>query len=393
MKALISVRLDDGGAGIVLVSGVCRSDFECMTDTEDGNILHQSLAKGPPEWKSGSGKSRTSSVPKGCIDNEEENLTSLWRKPWFVTSIGAAAGATALSGFLSWWCPVGAEAAPTADGSAIKSYSSASEIRRYYQTLSTNCDKGSSVFDWIMKCMPDPLPRPEPSIDDINSLISGHELATLRLPWVASNKMRHGGKMEASMRNATVDGWKEFDWSFCDKPGGRILCTDHTDHYYGAPFKFDFPTVWEAVVHIADPTQCSFQYHSSDEQKRLAAIRRGVAGGKWAGIDVDNASEDMLYQLGLKVLSLSTVTGSVTENCIEARVGHYKFDEEGPCYTTEFGVSVRDMALYNTAMTRGYDASQIDWQCSLFEDEEDAKQKLEEFWRTEVTGWMPEERG
>ncbi|EZG56365.1 hypothetical protein GNI_104310 [Gregarina niphandrodes] len=106
------------------------------------------------------------------------------------------------------------------------------------------------------------------------------------------------------MRNVTMDAWKELDWSSCSKTDGRILCAsvggdeDLVGHYFASPFEFDFPTVWEAIVHYLKPTQCSYQCHSLQEGERLEMIRLGTTAGRWAGIDVDGASEEMLHELG-----------------------------------------------------------------------------------------------
>ncbi|EZG43573.1 putative transmembrane protein, partial [Gregarina niphandrodes] len=133
------------------------------------------------------------------------------------------------------------------------------EALKYQRALAYDC-LAVSEYDLVNQCHPNPEKRPEPNIDDITTLLSGYELATLRVPPGTCNDAFHRMKPQ-SMVKAAPGGWKTLDWS--QVGGGNIVCTDEngqdvTCHYFGEPFKYDLPTVWDAVNYYVKPYQCLF---------------------------------------------------------------------------------------------------------------------------------------
>ncbi|EZG45938.1 hypothetical protein GNI_136110 [Gregarina niphandrodes] len=205
------------------------------------------------------------------------------------------------------------------------------------------------------------------------------------------------GTFESPMRNATMDDWNNLNWVACGDTGGRILCTVGEDplsnlvgHYFSVPFEFGFPTVWRTIVRNLKPDTCSFQCHTRDETEHLLMIRRGMASAKWAGIDLKDASEDELYQLGRQAHNLTTLS-QTTGDCFEVDFASLMrhplpWKRRYTLYqVTGFHIPAVKFATdhrLSLKKTR-YRHDDYDLFCHVFKDENDAKQKLQEFWKHE----------
>ncbi|EZG78331.1 hypothetical protein GNI_037860 [Gregarina niphandrodes] len=148
--------------------------------------------------------------------------------------------------------------------------------------------------------------------------------------------------------------------------------------------------MWEAIVHNQKPTQCSYQCNSNDEAERRIAIRRGLVGGKWAGIDVYSTNEQNLVLLGIEVGKLLTTVTNQDRSCFEGRIGFegaleppksiavgdiLKFQTPEYLLTEHYHTLLRGTGLQNEKRTS--------YSCSGFDDERNAKKSLREFWRKE----------
>ncbi|EZG44014.1 putative transmembrane protein [Gregarina niphandrodes] len=306
-----------------------------------------------------------------CIEIEgqavRERSEGFWRRPGLFKRLGIVGIATAsglvITGFLLYRfgpryggrssdttaynssssdttassSTVGAyELAPTASGTAIPGITTSSstlsttrfpstagrnmcegttfgltEPEKYQRALACDClaVSESSLFT---NCHPNPEKRPEPSVDVIASLLSGYELATLRVPSGTCKETLHRSKTQTVVR-AEVGGWRMLDWSELSE-GGQIVCTDENGlnlncHYFGAPSKFDFPTVWDAINLYVKPYQClaaSNPKSQKHEVEYYGGRARGVA--RYVGGDLYGLSDDHLEQLGLKVVQLNPLS-------------------------------------------------------------------------------------
>ncbi|EZG60552.1 putative transmembrane protein, partial [Gregarina niphandrodes] len=131
------------------------------------------------------------------------------------------------------------------------------------------------------------------------SMISAQELAVLK----AGSCREAFADLKAPLIEATMNGWEQLDWSDCADSGGWVICTDDRSsisecYSFGFPYRFDFPTVWEAVVHRLKPSKCSFRCN-----KRLVAYRKYLQRG-WVltesiGEDPFRSSERHIHDVGL----------------------------------------------------------------------------------------------
>ncbi|EZG55866.1 hypothetical protein GNI_108080 [Gregarina niphandrodes] len=114
---------------------------------------------------------------------------------------------------------------------------------------------------------------------------------------------------------ATSRGWESFiwldlDWGDCAEYGGRIVCTRDQNtgddylgcHYFGTPWQYDLPTVWEGIVRHVKPNRCSYRCNDQDEHDKLLTVRRALEiAGSIPGVDLDGVSEQDLYTIGREV--------------------------------------------------------------------------------------------
>ncbi|EZG43017.1 putative transmembrane protein, partial [Gregarina niphandrodes] len=178
------------------------------------------------------------------------------------------------------------------------------EAEKYLRALAYNC---LAVPDLINQCHPNPDKRPEPTIDDITTLLSGYELATLRATPGTCNDALHQNKSQSIVK-AAPGGWEKLDWSHVSG-GGKVICTDEnsqdvTCHYFGEPFKYDLPTVWGAVNYCLKPYQCLCTEHLTlGDRLEYGGRARGVA--KWLGGDLYGFDERRMREAGFVAENLN----------------------------------------------------------------------------------------
>ncbi|EZG43256.1 putative transmembrane protein [Gregarina niphandrodes] len=209
------------------------------------------------------------------------------------------------------------------------------EALKYQRALAHECS-GVSGSDCVNQCHPNPEKRPEPNIDDITTLLSGYELATLRVPSGSCNDAFHRMKPQ-SMVKAAPGGWKTLDWS--QVSGGKVICTDEngqdmTCHYFGDPFKYDLPTVWDAVNYYLKPYQCLFT-DNGDTGIRLeyrGGRARGVA--KWVGGDLYGFDDARAHEVGYLVTHLNKGPIVLFNKIIQQDIPVTYCDSDGPTCRT-----------------------------------------------------------
>ncbi|EZG44585.1 hypothetical protein GNI_145840 [Gregarina niphandrodes] len=115
-----------------------------------------------------------------------------------------------------------------------------------------------------------------------------------------------------SMVKAAPGGWKTLDWSQVN--GGKVICADEngqdmTCHYFGDPFKYDLPTVWDAVNYYLEPYQCLFTDNGNigDRLEYRGGRARGI--GKWVGKDLYGCSDSDALLVGFLVQRQSNGRG------------------------------------------------------------------------------------
>ncbi|EZG43420.1 putative transmembrane protein [Gregarina niphandrodes] len=227
------------------------------------------------------------------------------------------------------------------------------EAEKYQRALAHDC-LVTSEFDVVNQCHPNPEKRPEPSIDDITTLLSGYELATLRVPDGTCNDALHRMKPQ-SMVKAAPGGWKALDWSQVN--GGKVVCTDEngqdvTCHYFGEPFKYDLPTVWDAVNHYLKPYQCLFTENQKDPGQELeykGGRARGIA--KWLGADIYGFAGWDLWRVGYMAETLNEGANTRTQYGRQVIPTSY-CDSNGPtCRTNLSEYCQCDMIEMSTVAT------------------------------------------
>ncbi|EZG45965.1 hypothetical protein GNI_136010 [Gregarina niphandrodes] len=380
-----------GGSMALVLTVPSTPDFE---ESETNGLSPDGLS---PEWKITTLK-ESSGDRHDDIDTDRfpEPTASFYRRPWFLIAVGSM-GVTTL-GVLGWLCfrhsGDSSDSQVLSEETAVSSYSpcdatvfGASDVLRYEHALSCDCEV-ESKSDWIMRCKPDPRPRGLPRIEDKNPLLSPHELATLRVPSEFSIMSYYNKGMKVPFEKAEANGWQKLGWRNCGRSGGKIYCSDGEDffgHYFGVPFKFDFVAVWEAIAQYLKPTTCSFQCHDEDQLSRLRGIRRGIAAGKWAGIDVHRATEDKLYDLGTQAFNLTEKAFSwLSGDCFESDMIYYanfkarRHHAEVTDYL-DFTGALRK--FYEVPIkTRHFRTPQYDGECWYFPDSNAAKLALRLFW-------------
>ncbi|EZG57374.1 hypothetical protein GNI_097810 [Gregarina niphandrodes] len=176
-------------------------------------------------------------------------------------------------------------------------FSRLSDAERYKYAVSCDC-KAQSESDLVVNCKPVATERKSGNIT-----MSAHDLAWLRIPSDTCKGIYDNNK-NASMVDATADGWKTLDWSSC-MWGGKVVCVDDRGedlscHYFNHPFKHDFPRVWEAVIRHLKPARCLLADHGDIKPNYLYHLARGRAAAEWLGSDIYGIVQQRLYSaLGL----------------------------------------------------------------------------------------------
>ncbi|EZG60554.1 hypothetical protein GNI_090300 [Gregarina niphandrodes] len=223
----------------------------------------------------------------------------------------------------------------------------------------------------------------KPSFDGA-SMISAQELAVLK-----EGSCREAfADLKAPLIEATMKGWEQLDWSDCVDGGGWVICTDDRSsisecYRFGYPYRFDFPTVWEAVVHRLKPAKCSFRCNEGNTEYRMF-LQRGWVLVESIGEDPFRSSEAHVHQVGLAYPGLD---GYRPNRCGQS----YGYPCEphisgADCYcpeatfwadvTTPSGKSIRwgkinhvntyaeDLLRYYSVFKRpGYNVTQCDFRC------------------------------
>ncbi|EZG55887.1 putative transmembrane protein [Gregarina niphandrodes] len=330
MRSLRSIQFGGVKGGSVLAVVVGRPiDGRVSDDGKEGGLLEVSSASESERWDEGEklrmviveDLSLPEDLSNGCLTSSDDNdqakklpmliiedarshtdtegeqlarpTARFWRRPWFGAGVGGAAG-TALVTYLILLLRAGDR--PGDD--VVPAPSSVSEVTTYHSTPATHSSSLSPDF--------------VPDLSEIGK-ISETELALLKAPTDVCRRTYSDvvqAKNDLPMVEATSIAWQKLDWNDCASYGGRIVCTrdQNTDdgnlgcHYFGTPWKFDLPTVWEGVVRHVKPTECSYQCNDKDEHDKLLTVRRALEiAGSIPGVDLDGVSEQDLYTLGREV--------------------------------------------------------------------------------------------
>ncbi|EZG51265.1 putative transmembrane protein [Gregarina niphandrodes] len=283
-----------------------------------------------------------------------------------------------------------------------------------------------------------------PNIDDVTTLISESELAALRVPMAvckkaykfvegwspSSNELdtrklvtedgRSNEVLTTPMMPATTDGWRKLDWGRCYGNGGKIVCSEMSSyphlrcHYYEHPYRYDFPTVWEAIVRYLKPSKCSFQCNNQErpilggalnvsETRELLLSRFGAEiAGSIPGIDTHGLSGEQLQKLGLQVEMLMTKSKPCSHwemqakppyrahvalpgcNCTSAKLSCFV---ETPLKGRTYWGSVGDLHTVEEALTQYYTAFKrpghvvTDCGFECFQPVSDMTEQLLKYWK------------
>ncbi|EZG78293.1 putative transmembrane protein [Gregarina niphandrodes] len=331
---------DDDDDGAVEEVGP-KLDLIEVRDIEDEE-RERLLTEVPEAWKSIIEDSRVTAEYHELLEVEGQDVRKegqdvrkdtrrCWQRPRFFASlgIGAALGGVFMSGLTLYLSGRG-EAGPcvlspatTLNSSTSPNSSTGSEVvgrRALYDVASStvgyDSTMGTAASDTVgsslgtddptfrgvtdATCKPVVIVEPRwPNVDDITTLISESELASLTVPEdiCAARNITSGYVIAHS------DNWGLLKWSDCADNGGHIACgKDTMCYYYGYPFKFDGPTVFKAVVQYRGPDGCSMRCNEGDLARDLYhnRVAEGV-GRSIPGVDFGHASDRQKRLLGREI--------------------------------------------------------------------------------------------